>query len=191
MKNLYNLVSEENDYVLSCATLLGPSGFPKAAFIKMVGNEYASDIFSLINNGQLMMNAAIITYPRRSKRKKRINIDAQMKFYQEMMHELTAFILEYFDKRSIPFTINDMTTMRERIVIPSDVDCNTLDPFLEYSLKYHRNKGKYLCEALNQAVNKLSISKTDVNTTFLLLGWYYAILGKKEESTMAFSKVYG
>lgn len=189
MNNSDYVVSEEKDYILSCATLLGQSGFPKAAFIKMVGNEFASDIFDLINNGQLIMNATIITYPLRDKRKKRINSDAQMRFYHGMMSELTAFVSTYFDSINLPFTINESNSMNMRLPTPLDVDSNIDNPSVECSNKYHRNKGKYLCESLIRSVNKLPLSQTDVNNTFWLLGWYYTILGKTDEANVAFRRI--
>lgn len=189
MNNSDYVVSEEKDYVLSCATLLGQSGLPKAAFIKLVGNEFASDIFDLINNGQLIMNATIITYPLRDKRKKRISSDAQMRFYHGMMCELTAFISTYFDSINYPFTISELNSMNMSLPTPLDVDSNIDNPSVERSNKYHRNKGKYLCESLIRSVNKLPLSQTDVNKTFWLLGWYYTILGKTDEANVAFCRI--
>ena len=57
-----NTVSTEKDYILSCATLFSEIGFPKSAFIKMVGTEYASDIFELMYDGKIFIYGIVFLY---------------------------------------------------------------------------------------------------------------------------------
>lgn len=181
-----NAVSFEKDYILSCATLFSEVGFPKSAFIKMVGTEYASDIFELMYDGKLVITGNVFFYPQRDKRKKRINQEAKYHFFKGMINDLSAFIFSYVssyggelpNKQLDASTANAFFALRDLSQPNEDAEIK--------AKKYHRNLGIYICETLQRTIDKMPLDNVDARLTYTILGWYYGIIREQDQSEVFF-----
>lgn len=183
-----NTVSIEKDYILSCATLFSEIGFPKSAFIKMVGTDYASDIFELMYDGKLVISGNVFFYPQRDKRKKRINQDAKYLFYTRMIEELSTFIHSYVDSYGGEFTLLHCDYSHAKSFFSMRNQRESMEDAETRAKKYHRNLGLFICETLKRAVDKMPLNNEDAKQTYNVLGWYYSVLREHEQSEMFFNQ---
>ena len=185
-------VNVDKDYVLSCATLFSDLGFPKAAFIRMIGPEYASDIFELVEEERIVFNGLVFTFPRRNSWKKRINQRAKQHFYDQMIDEIVSFVrpyvassFEHFDYQQTTFAeLREFSSLFHNKCIESETEV-TIN-------KFHRNLGKYLTKTLERSINKMPLTEMDTRFTYSLLVCYYSIVRDFEsaEKTLdQFSKI--
>lgn len=183
-----NTVSIEKDYILSCATLFSEIGFPKSAFIKMVGTDYASDIFELMYDGKLVISGNVFFYPQRDKRKKRINQDAKHLFYTRMINELSDFIHSYVDAYGGDFSLLHCDLSHAQSFFVMRNQHKSLEDAETTAKKYHRNLGLFICETLKRAVDKMPLNNEEAKQTYNVLGWYYSVLREHEQSEMFFNQ---
>lgn len=182
-------VNADKDYVLSCATLFSELGFPKAAFIKMIGPEYASDVFELVSEERMFLKNLVFIFPRRNSWKKRIDQKAKQHFFNQIVHEvmsfLNPFVTSYFD----PLDYQQITCaeLREFSNIYQDRD---LEFETEQKIKkYHRNLGSYLSKTLERSVNKMPLSEKEARCTYSLLVCYYSIIRDYESVEITLKKI--
>lgn len=183
-----NTVSIEKDYILSCATLFSEIGFPKSAFIKMVGTDYASDIFELMYDGRLVISGNVFFYPQRDKRKKRINQDAKYLFYTRMIEELSTFIHSYVDSYGGDFALLHCDHSHAQPFFAMRSQQESIENAEVKAKKYHRNLGMFICETLKRTIDKMPLDSLDAKQTCNILGWYYGVLREDEQSEAFFSQ---
>lgn len=181
-----NTVSFEKDYILSCATLFSEIGFPKSAFIKMIGTEYASDIFELMCDGKLVITGNIIFYPQRDKRKKRINQEAKYHFFKGMINDLSIFIFSYVSSYGGKLPNNQLDTATANAFFTLRDLSQTNKEAETKAKKYHKNLGIYVCETLQRSIEKMPLDNVDAKLTYTILGWYYGIIREHDQSKVFF-----
>lgn len=182
-------VNVDKDYVLSCATLFSDLGFPKAAFIRMIGSEYASDIFELVSEERMVMTGLIFTFPRRNSWKRRVNQEAKQHFFHQLIREVVNYVRPYVSQ-CVELSYNGEIAYPDICDFVSRYQNKEISAETEEQIKrYHRNLGQYVVKTLERSVNKMPLSKAEVKRTYSLLGCYYSIIRDFESADIFLKRI--